>query len=323
MDLIDRYLVAVRRHLPPPLQKDIVEELADSLRSEAEDKARQAGRPLTGADQAELLRQRGHPWLMASRYLPQQQLIGPALYPYYRRALTMVVFWVVLPVTLIGGALAAIFADDSTHTWLRAMNTAWHGAIYSVGIVTIVFAVLENQRVRITALDNWDPARLPAPQDGRAIPRTDTIFSLVFTIAFVMVWTDLVRLPDVASYNGMPIRFTADAVWASIYVPVLITMLVSIATSFVDLMRPWRTRLFSAIQIANNLFAIGILAVTLRAGHWATITAPPEAADQAARAERWINVSIEWTLVIIAAVTAFEIAWELWQLSKSRREAQV
>ena len=34
MDLIDRYLVAVRRHLPSALQKDIIEELADSLRSE-------------------------------------------------------------------------------------------------------------------------------------------------------------------------------------------------------------------------------------------------------------------------------------------------
>lgn len=35
MDLIDRYLVAVRRHLPEPLQKDLAEELADILRSEA------------------------------------------------------------------------------------------------------------------------------------------------------------------------------------------------------------------------------------------------------------------------------------------------
>ncbi len=322
MDLIERYLVAVRRHLPPALQKDITEELADSLRSEAEERSRQAGRPLSDDDQAELLKKHGHPWLMASRYLPQQQLIGPALYPYYRRALTMVVFWVVLPVTLLGGALAAIYADDSMRTWLRAMDAAWNGAIYSVGIVTIVFAVLENQRVRITALDNWDPARLPAPQDGRAIPRTDSVFSLVLTIAFVMVWTDLVRLPDAIRFDGLPIRFAADPVWASVYVPVLMTLLVSIAMSFVDLMRPWRTRLFSAIQIANHLFAIGILAVTLRAGHWATVVAPPEAADQATRAERWINVSIEGTLIVIAAVTAFEIAWELWRLSKAHGEAQ-
>ena len=38
MDLIDRYLVAVRRHLPRDVQKDIISELSDSLRSEAEER---------------------------------------------------------------------------------------------------------------------------------------------------------------------------------------------------------------------------------------------------------------------------------------------
>ena len=38
MDLIDRYLVAVRRYLPRPQQDDIVSELSDSLRSEAEER---------------------------------------------------------------------------------------------------------------------------------------------------------------------------------------------------------------------------------------------------------------------------------------------
>jgi hypothetical protein len=87
MDLIDRYLVAVRRQLPQNLQDDIVQELGDSLRSEAEEHEREAGRAMTADEQAVLLRKRGHPWLMASRYLPQQQLIGAALFPYYRQAL--------------------------------------------------------------------------------------------------------------------------------------------------------------------------------------------------------------------------------------------
>ena len=113
MDLIDRYLVAVRRHLPRPLQKDIVEELAGNLRSEAEEAEQRLGRALTTDDQSALLKKQGHPWLVASRYLPQQYLVGPALYPYYRQALVIVLFWVVLPISLGGGALAAIYAPDS------------------------------------------------------------------------------------------------------------------------------------------------------------------------------------------------------------------
>jgi hypothetical protein len=100
MDLIDRYLVAVRRQLPLDMQDDIVQELSDSLRSEAEEHERVTGRPPSEDEQAALLKKRGHPWLMASRYLPQQQLIGPELYPYYRKALAFMIFWVVLPIVL-------------------------------------------------------------------------------------------------------------------------------------------------------------------------------------------------------------------------------
>ena len=42
MDLIDRYLIAVRRQLPRDLQDDIARELGDSLRSEAEDRGSSA-----------------------------------------------------------------------------------------------------------------------------------------------------------------------------------------------------------------------------------------------------------------------------------------
>lgn len=322
MDLIDRYLVAVGRHLPPLLQKDIVEELADSLRSEAENRAQQAGRPLTDDDQAELLRKHGHPWLMASRYLPQQHLVGPALYPYYRQALVMVLFWVVLPTTLIGGALAAIYAQDSGHTWARTLSAAWNGVIYSVGIVTVVFAILESQRVRLTAFDNWQPSRLPKPQDGRAVPRSESLFNLVITISFLMLWTDTVRLPEVIDYGGAPVRFVPDPVWTAVYLPILLNVLVSIATSFVDLMRPWRTRLFSTILVMNNLVALGLLAVVWRAGHWMTVLTSAEFADQAARADRWINLSLELTVLIIGGITLFETLRELGQMFTGRREAR-
>ena len=321
MDLIDRYLVAVRRHLPKALQKDIIEELADSLRSEAEDRAQKGGRTLTDDDQAELLKKHGHPWLMASRYLPQQQLVGPALYPYYRQALIMVVFWVVLPATLIGGALAAIYAQDSGQMWGRTLSAAWNGAIYAVGIVTIVFAILESQHVRLTALDNWEPARLPRPQDGRAVPRSESLFNLVITITFLMLWTDAVRLPELIDYGGQPVRFVPDPVWGAVYPPILLSVLVTVAISFVDLMRAWRTRMFSTILVANNLFALGVLAIVWRDGHWVTVVTATAFAAQAARTDRWLNLSIEWSILIIGAITLYETQRELRQMLKARREA--
>src|SRR5690606_13642367 len=142
MDLIERYVAAVRRHLPTSANADIVSELSDNLRSQAEEREHELGRPLNEGEQAALLKPHGHPWLMASRYMPQQHLVGPALYPYYRQALQIVVFWVVLPMTLVGGALAAINSDHPSLWISRVLGAAWNGAIYSVGIVTIVFAIL-------------------------------------------------------------------------------------------------------------------------------------------------------------------------------------
>lgn len=319
MDLIERYLVAVRRHLPAALQADIVDELADNLRSEAEGMAERLGRPLTSGELEQMLKSHGHPWLMASRYLPQQQLVGPALFPYYRQAITMVLFWVVLPITIGGGALAAAYGQEAGHAWARALGAAWNGTIYSVGIITIVFAILERQRVRITALDNWQPSQLPAPQDGRAVSRGESLFSLITTITFVFFWTGLIQLPAGAELGGGTVRFVADPVWAGAYYPIMMSVIVTIATSFVDLMRPWRTTVFSLVRIANAFAFVGITAMILRARHWITIVTESADVERVARSDHWINVSIEWTLIAVMAGTLFEALSELWQWFSSRR----
>jgi len=320
MDLIERYLVAVRRHLPTALQADIVDELAGNLRSEAEGMAECLGRPLTSGEQEQMLKSHGHPWLMASRYLPQQQLVGPALYPYYRQTITMVLFWVVLPITIGGGALAAAYAQESGQTRARALGAAWNGTIYSVGIITIVFAILERQRVRVTALDNWQPSQLPAPQDGRAVSRGESLFSLITTITFLMLWIDVIRLPEIAEWGSTPVRFVPEAVWSAVYLPILLSVLVTIATSFVDLMRPWRTMLFSVTKVVNAVAFAGIVVFVLRARHWVTVVADPALIDRATRADYWINQTIEWTLVMVMIGTLFEALNEIWQLTRSRRE---
>ena len=319
MDLIDRYLVAVRRHLPPPLQKDIVDELADSLRSEAEERAQKEGRPLTDDDQAQLLKKHGHPWLMASRYLPQQQLVGPALYPYYRQALVVVVFWIVLPMALGVGALAALYAEDSTRVWGRMLGAAWNGSIYSIGIVTIVFAVLESQRVRFTALDQWDPSGLPEPSIGRAVPRSESLFGLVFGITIILWWTDLLRVP-VFVLGDTEADLAAAPIWASVYLPILVSMVATVATSFVDLVRPWRSTFFSLVRIAIDAGNTVLVIVILRAGHWVDVTGTTADSARLAQLDLWVNRIVQWSLMAAFAGCVFGVLVEIRNVMKARRE---
>ena len=319
MDLIDRYLVAVRRQLPESLQDDIINELGDSLRSEAEEHELATGHPLTLDEQAGLLQKRGHPWLMASRYLPQQQLIGPALFPYYRQALKIVVFWVVLPIVLFGGAINAIYAADSSMVWGRVLGAAWNGAIYSVGIVTIVFAILDHEKLRITVLDKWDPRNLREPQAGRAIPRSETVLGLVFALTFLIWWTDLVRVPEFAVYDGEPVKFVPAPIWGQLYYPILLSLLSSIAIYLIDLVRPWRTTAVSAVDAGINLLNIYIVTRILRAEDYVDVLGAVSLGARLAQADYWINTIIMWVFITVGVAAGFEVLQELWRMAKSSR----
>jgi hypothetical protein len=317
MDLIDRYLVAVRRHLPAKLQDDVVQELTDNLRSEAEAQEQEAGRALTAEEHATLLKRHGHPWLMASRYLPQQHLIGPALYPYYRQALTIVVFWIVLPITLFGAAIAGITSGDVGHFISRVITATWNGAIYAVGMTTITFAVLEYERVRITAYDNWNPLKLPELRPGRLVPRSETIPSLVAMLAFLVWWVGLVRAPELTQYGIVNARFVAAPIWNQLYYPILAAVATGVAISFVDLVRPWRTFAVSIADIIVNLFNVGVIVMLIRARWYVEVMGDPLDADRLARANQWINTSISVSLIVIVVIALWDVLYEMWKLSRS------
>ena len=77
MELIDRYLHAVKFWLPKAQRDDIIAELSEDIRSQIEDKEAELGRKADDGDVAAILKKCGHPLLVAQRYLPQEHLIGP------------------------------------------------------------------------------------------------------------------------------------------------------------------------------------------------------------------------------------------------------
>ncbi|HWI18262.1 MAG TPA: hypothetical protein VNT81_10980 [Vicinamibacterales bacterium] len=323
MDLIERYVAAVRRHLPKSANPDIVSELADNLRSQAEEREAQLGRALNEDEQAALLKPHGHPWLMASRYMPQQQLIGPALYPYYRQTLAIVVFWVVLPIILVGGAVTALYSDQPGQWLSRMLQSAWNGGIYSVGIVTIIFAVLEHERVKFTALENWNPMRLPKPSTGREIPRSETVIGLVFQLAFLIYWTKVIGLPNFILHGGEAVQYAAAPIWNQLYFPIVATVAVSVGVSLADLIRPWRTTAVSIVDIMVSIASLAIATIVLRESHFVTLLGGAEDAARLAQVEFWVNRSIWWTFAVIGAISAFMALNEMWHLARNRNGAAI
>jgi hypothetical protein len=101
MELLDRYLQAVKKHLPWQRQDDIIAELRANLEAQLEDKEAELGRPLTKAEAEEWLKQLGAPMQMAARYQPQQYLIGPTVFPIYWYVLKMATAWCMIIYTIV------------------------------------------------------------------------------------------------------------------------------------------------------------------------------------------------------------------------------
>jgi hypothetical protein len=82
MEMIDRYLQAVKFGLPQTQRDDIIKELRDSILSQVEEKEAALGRPMSVDEQVELLQKLGRPMHLASRYRKQQYMIGGAMFPH-------------------------------------------------------------------------------------------------------------------------------------------------------------------------------------------------------------------------------------------------
>ena len=168
MELLDRYLQAVKKHLPWQRQDDIIAELRANLEAQLEDKETELGRPLTKQEAEEWLKQLGSPIQVAARYQRQQYLIGPTLFPTYWYVLKLAFFWLtavyvvarVITVAAQGSSVEAYAGIALGLPWIWLVNAA---------IITLIFAAIELSGARFGGKiaqippmgAGWSPMDLP------------------------------------------------------------------------------------------------------------------------------------------------------------------
>jgi hypothetical protein len=164
--LIDRYVFTALRRVPEQQRADIDRELRASIDDAVEARV-DNGEPRETAIERALL-ELGDPDLLADRYADRRSvLIGPDLYPMWRRLLVLL-FSVVLPIVVIVAVVVEIFESGEVGkvigTGLTAgLTTAVHVCFWT----TLVFAVLERTGVARKDLSGpWTPADLPRYEQG-------------------------------------------------------------------------------------------------------------------------------------------------------------
>ena len=264
MELINRYVHEVGRHLPRKNRGDIQVELKSTLADMLEDRVE--GEP-TQEDVEQLLIEFGTPQQVAASYWPQgQYLIGPSLFPLFRMVVGIVLLvFVIVQLVLFG--IAVVF-NQEIFTFLDVLEifSGMIGSVFTTfGIIVIVFAILQRFDVKPDAEDEeWDPKQLPQIDDGETVSRGGMVAEITFSLVIIAF---LLFLPDKIGVRLNPFSEIILNPVIREYIPLLI---VSIMLGiFVDVILLWRGRWETGTRLAKigtNLFSIYVLTVLL-AGH--------------------------------------------------------
>ena len=320
MDLLDRYLQAVKFWLPNPQRQDIIAGLSEDLRSQIDDKEAELGRPVNDAEVEAILRHVGRPVLVANRYLPQRHLIGPLWFPIYTFVLKIVAACYLVPWILVWVGLM-IFdpgyrAAHSSGGWMGALGLAWGGfwsaALIAIGTVTVVFAVLERAQATSGLLEDWDPGRLPAVRDPNRIPRSSSTLELVANIIFCSWWITAMWSPVVV--DRPDVQITLVPLWRGFFVGFLILALANIVAAAVNLLRPYWTRGRAGVRLLTNLAGSALFYGLCRSGIVADISVAGVAATKTLEITHTINHVLSQGLPFVIAVGLVILAVDIRRL---------
>jgi hypothetical protein len=331
MELLDRYLQAVRKHLPWQRQDDIIAELRANLESQLEDKQEELGRPLMPAEAEEWIGGLGSPVQMAAHYQPQQYLIGPAIYPVYLYILRLASMWAIVVYIVVSTVTIVLSSTATGDTIAQAAFRLPFVLIQVAAWVTAAFAAIEYFAVRypdkcppqIAGLyAKWSPKDLPPLQPpaaggkkrrsyGQAV--AEVIFGFIFLAWLVLVprYPYLMFGPGAAYVHASPFRF-APILWIFYWWVVGFNAL-QLAWQCIDLLRgawqhkdPMQHIVFKALSLIPIVYLLNV------SGHVYVLLRHPDV-DMARYGQtvNSFNQGIHSCLMLVCAIAVLQLAWDV------------
>jgi hypothetical protein len=330
MNLIDKYIAEVGKHLPRKQRADIEAEIRSTL-EDMLDERNQAGT----SDEAQisaLLKEYGDPKKVAESYAGPRYLIGPRMYPIFE-LITKIVMAALLGAGLLAYGISGAITKSLTGVeFLSFLGQFWvnflGGMISAFGNLVIVFAILERfvpaSEFEKDADKEWDPAELAQEPDPDEIKLSEPIATIIFTVAGLLIFN---FYPNLIGFG-----FVFDGKWMFVpalsgaffkYLPwVNLLGLVQIGFSLYQLrQRAWTT----ALRVINLFIELGTIALAA-----AMLTGPAlidlsadklagtpvaEAAEVLTRVMGFVPALV---LIIVIVVSAIEVAQMTYCLLKNR-----
>ena len=268
MELLDRYLQAVRKHLPAKRQNDILAELRVNLEAQLEDKQEELGRPLTCEEAVTWLKQVGPPIQVAGRYQPVQYLIGPGTFPAYWYVVRLALGWsaliyaIVCVVTIFSSVQSADASLNAGELFGQAVGDLVRLPFVLMtvaGWVTLAFAAFElaaaHGWIKGSVLTGWqaewNPRTLPpielTPTGEQVRSYAKAVAEVIFGFLLI-AWLLLIPHhpwvlmgPGAAILESQPYKLAP--VWWTFYWLVIALNVVQLAWKCIELDRgTWQQR---------------------------------------------------------------------------------
>ena len=318
-DLLARYLQAIGDHLPAATRDDVLAELRANLQAQIDDRAEELNRPLTEPEVAAILKEHGRPILVAARYLPQQYLIGPAIFPYYLATLRKAT-----PFVLV----ISFLAQSSRLLGVHNASELIGGILASIGQlipdliifafwITAAFVIAEYVYTRNHAkpfCGSWDPTKLPPikhPVKGksRAARIADLILHCLWFVYVLEIPHHLFLIlgPSEVWLRVYSVTFASS--WHTYYILLLAFLLMQLITKIVALI-PSLDRWQPTLELVIKAFGVAASAFLATMKTYFVATSP--SVNQATLAV--VNHSIGIAFRIVFVIVFLQLLIDGWKL---------
>ena len=275
-ELIERYVYDVVRRLPEKQRQDIKEELITLIEDMLEERL-DNGRSEKENIEA-VLRELGSPATLADKYRGDSGcLISGEYYSVYIQVLKIVIICVAVGM-LIAACVSFFVKSIEPGMQLSGLIVVMEEGIVSVaaipgaciqafGILTLIFAIMEKNKVKLQDKSDWKLEELPeVPVKKALISRSESIVGIVFTVLVMIMFMCVPELMGAWFANGdgvvVAIPVFNMAIWNTTLPLLLVSMLAGLLDELVKLLKGRYCFTVLWTNLVTNLVSI-IVAVKL------------------------------------------------------------
>ena len=329
MNLIDRYITEVGKHLPYKQRADIQAEIRSTLEDMLEER-KQTNDEVSEEQVVTLLKDYGSPREVAESYTGPRYLIGPRVFPIFE-LVTRIVLIVLFAIALAGLGLSLARSSSGGPEFLMTIGESaldlFGGLITVFGNLVLVFAILERvlPAKEFEEEEEWNPAEMAKEPDPDRVKFGEQIFEMFFLIVFLILFNLYPRAIGIGFFNENDWVFISpvltDAFFS--YLPwINILILLQLGFNIFLLRSGWWINGLRVANIVLELAGIALAVAMLRGPDLAALS-PTQLAGTPLEDSASIFIALaKWVptlvLTIVIIVSSIEVAQMVNRILKSR-----